>query len=83
MVFYNQPRGYQFNSLVCHSINRYSLVIVEVTHDTKLLISWKLLDVIIYFNNYCEALFNMLFSAINRLQSNKIPWRYKVLNVCI
>jgi len=40
--------------------------------DTKLLISQKLLDVIIYFNNYCEALFNALLSVINRTQGNKI-----------
>jgi len=51
--------------------------------DTKLLISWKLLDVIICFNDHHEALFNALLLAINRTQGNKIPWRYKVLNVCI
>jgi len=50
--------------------------------DTKLLISWELLNVIVCFNNYREALFNALLSAINRSRGNKIPWRYKVLNVC-
>ena len=50
--------------------------------DTKLLISWELLNVIACFNNYREALFNALLSAINRSRGDKIPWRYKVLNVC-
>ena len=36
IVFYNQLGGCWFNSLVCHSINRYSLVIVETTHDTRI-----------------------------------------------
>ena len=38
MVFYNQPGGCWFNSLVYHSINRYSLVIVETTHDSTFLL---------------------------------------------
>ena len=50
--------------------------------DTKLLISWELLNVIICFNDHHEALFNTLLLAINRTRGNKIPWRYKVLNVC-
>ena len=50
--------------------------------DTKLLISRELLNIIICFNNYCEALFNVLLLAINISQGDKIPWRYKVLNVC-
>jgi len=49
--------------------------------DTKLLISQEPLNVIVHFNNHREALFNALLSAINRSQGNKIPWRYKVLNV--
>jgi len=51
--------------------------------DTKSLISWELLNIIICFNNHHKALFNALLSAINRTRGNKIPWRYKVLNVCI
>ena len=34
--------------------------------DTKLLIFQEPLDIIICFNNYCEALFNALLLAINR-----------------
>jgi len=34
--------------------------------DTKLLVSWEPLDIIICFNDYCEALFNVLLLAINR-----------------
>ena len=41
--------------------------------NTKLLISQELLDIIIFFNNHCEALFNALLLAINRLRGNKIP----------
>ena len=43
--------------------------------DTKLLISQELLNTIVYFNNHCESLFNVLLLAINRPQGNKIPWR--------
>jgi len=50
--------------------------------DTKSLISQEPLDIIIHFNDHCEALFNALLLAINRPQGNNIPWRYKVLNVC-
>jgi len=50
--------------------------------DTKLLISQEPLNIIICFNDHHEALFNALLSAINRPKGNKIPWRYKVLNVC-
>ena len=50
--------------------------------DTKLLISQEPLNIIICFNYHREALFNALLSAINRPQGNKIPWRYKILNVC-
>jgi len=50
--------------------------------NTKSLISQELLDIIVCFNDHCEALFNALLSAINRPQGNNIPWRYKVLNVC-
>jgi len=50
--------------------------------NTKLLISQELLDIIVHFNDHCEALFTVLLSAINRPRGNKIPWRYKVLNVC-
>ena len=49
--------------------------------DTKLPISRELLNIIICFNDHHEALFNVLLSAINRTTGNKIPWRYKVLNV--
>ena len=59
-----------------------TLVIIKLP-NTKLLISQELLGIIICFNNHCEALFNMLFLAINIFWGNKIPWRYKVLNVCI
>jgi len=51
--------------------------------DTKSLISQGLLDIITCFNNHHEALLNTLFLAINRSSGDKIPWRYKVLNVCI
>ena len=51
--------------------------------NTKSLISQKLLNVIICFNDHYEALFNALLLAINRPQGNKIPWRFKVFNVCI
>ena len=50
--------------------------------DTKLLISWELLNVIVCFNDHHEALFNLLLLAINRSRGDKIPWRYKILNVC-
>ena len=49
------------------------LVITKLL-DTKLLISQEPLDVIVCFN--------VLFLAINRSWGDKIPWRYKVLNVC-
>jgi len=49
---------------------------------TKSLISQELLDIIICFNDHCEALFNALLLVINRSQGDKIPWRYKVLNIC-
>jgi len=51
--------------------------------DTKSLISQEPLNIIVCFNNHYEALFNALLSAMNRTLGNKIPWRYKVLNVCI
>ena len=51
--------------------------------DTKSLISQEPLNVIVCFNYHHEALFNELLSAINGTRGNKIPWRYKVLNVCI
>jgi len=41
--------------------------------DTKLLISWEPLDIIVCFNDHCEALFNALLSAINRTRGIKIP----------
>jgi len=41
--------------------------------DTKSLISQELLDIIVCFNNYREALFNVLLWAINRTQGDKIP----------
>jgi len=41
--------------------------------NTKLLISQELFDIIICFNDHCEALFNALLLAINRLRDNKIP----------
>ena len=50
--------------------------------DIKSLISQELLNIIVCFNDHHKALFNALLSAINRSQGNKIPWRYKVLNVC-
>ena len=50
--------------------------------DTKLPISRELLNVIICFNNHHKLLFNALLSVINRTWGNKVPWRYKVLNVC-
>jgi len=36
--------------------------------NTKLLISGELLDIIIHFNIYCEALFNTLLLPMNRPQ---------------
>jgi len=57
--------------------------VITKSPDTKSLISQKPLNIIIYFNDHCEALFNALLLAINRPQGDKIPWRYKVLNVCI
>ena len=56
--------------------------VITKSPDTKSLISQELLNVIIFFNDHCEALFNALLLAINRSKGNKIPWRYKVLNVC-
>jgi len=56
-------------------------VIIQLP-DTKLLISWEPLNIIIHFNDHHEALFNGLLLVINRSQGDKIPWRYKVLNVC-
>ena len=56
--------------------------VITKSLDTKLPISWKLLNVIVCFNDHHEALFNALLLAINRTRGNKIPWRYKVLNVC-
>jgi len=41
--------------------------------DTKSLISQEPLDIIIFFNDHHEALFNVLLLAINRSQGNKIP----------
>ena len=34
--------------------------------DTKLPISWELLNIIVFFNDHCEALFNVFLLAINR-----------------
>jgi len=56
--------------------------VITKSPDTKLPISQEPLNIIICFNDYHEALFNTLLSAINRSIGNKIPWRYKVLNVC-
>jgi len=57
--------------------------VITKSPDTKSPISQELLNVIVHFNNHHEALFNALLSAINRSRGDKIPWRYKVLNVCI
>ena len=57
--------------------------VITKSSDTKSPISQEPLNIIICFNDHCEALFNALLSAINRSQGSKIPWRYKVLNVCI
>ena len=57
------------------------LAITKSLH-TKLLISQKLLNIIICFNDHYETLFNALLSAINRSWGNKILWRYKVPNIC-
>ena len=64
--------------------DQYSLSYQQISQspDTKSLISQEPLNVIIRFNDHREALFNALLSAINRSRGNKIPWRYKVLNVC-
>ena len=56
--------------------------VITKSPDTKSPISQEPLNVIVHFNNHREALFNVLLSAINRFRGNKIPWRYKVLNVC-
>ena len=56
--------------------------VITKSPDTKLLISQELLSIIVCFNDHHEALFNALLLAINRSKGNKIPWRYKVLNVC-
>jgi len=58
-------------------------LVITKSPDTKSLISQELLDIITCFNNHCEALFNALLLNINRSQGDKIPWRYKVFNVCI
>jgi len=56
--------------------------VITKSPDTKLPISQEPLNIIVCFNDHHEALFNALLSAINRSQGDKIPWRYKVLNVC-
>ena len=65
--------------------DQYSLSYQQISQspDTKSLISQEPLNIIVRFNDHREALFNALLSAINRSRGNKIPWRYKVLNVCI
>jgi len=64
--------------------NQYSLSYQQISQlpDTKSLISQELLNVIVCFNDHHKALFNALLLAINRSRGDKIPWRYKVLNVC-
>ena len=57
--------------------------VITKSSNTKLPISWEPINIIICFNNHREALFNVLLSAMNRSRGDKIPWRYKVLNVCI
>ena len=56
--------------------------VITKSPDTKLPISQEPLNIIVCFNDHHEALFNALLLAINRSRDNKIPWRYKVLNVC-
>jgi len=41
-------------------------LVITKSQDTKSLISWELLNVIVLFNDHHEALFNVLLSAINR-----------------
>jgi len=41
-------------------------LVITKSPDTKSPISWEPLNVIIYFNNHHEGLFNALLSAINR-----------------
>ena len=50
----------------------FFLLEVLTTPDTKLLISWKPLNIIVCFNDYHKALFNVLLSAINKTRGNKI-----------
>ena len=48
-------------------------LVITKSPDTKSLISQEPLDIVVCFNNYCEALFNVLLWAINRTQGDKIP----------
>ena len=50
--------------LRCLSLSSY--IVITKLPDTKLPISRKPLNIIICFNDYHEALFNALLSAINR-----------------